>query len=651
MKSTSSAKFEIDKFNGRNDFNLWRLKMRALLVQQGLLKALKGVNALPTTLSDDEKEDILERAHSAILLCLADEVLREVADETTAPGLWLKLEKLYMTKSLTSRLYLKQRLYTLRMSEGTLVQNHIDEFNKLISDLRNMDVKIEDEDQALIMLCSLPHSFENFVDTMLYGREAISLEDVKAALSSRELKKKVSENLNDNQELSLAVRGREERNSRSKSRKGKCNYCHKEGHWKPECPKLKDRGKSSENSGEDVNYVDDESTFDFALFAGDYSIDGWLLDSACSHHMCFNRDWFDTYQSIDGRFVYMGDDFPNEVMGIGSVRIKMHDGIIRTLAKVRHVPDMKNNLISLGTLDSQGYEFSSNGGVLRVSKGSVVVIKGELICPKLYVLQGSTVVGATSVASSPSPCSEIGTSVFVEGQYDKFCGDWIVKHCTILKTPRTRIAEHVCGSLLEKVFYMLSNLNKSTDFGAEYENSCSLVSWSPSTTFCLKTPIKVWFGTHADYSDVSCPVGAHVSDGKLEWRTKFGFHGLVFGVNNYGLWCVRSKSPKFVISQVMNFEEYVILFEEKSIDVGSDHSVTKQVELVQALREVSNYTFIQSGQEVLVFVGDIEEKQIWLYNFVLCEEIQSLRWNHLPLIKLVPVCKFKLGLSLIAICN
>ena len=159
----------------------------------------------------------------------------------------------------------------------------------------------------------------------------------------------MSENLNDTYEQSLVVRGREESNkrgsskSKSRIRKGKCNYCHKEGHWKPDCPKLKERGKSSENSGDDA----DESTFDFVLFAGDSFVDGWLLDSACSHHMCFNRDWFDTYQSVDGKFVFMGANFPNKVMGIGTVRIKMHDGVIRTLANVRHVPDMENNLISL----------------------------------------------------------------------------------------------------------------------------------------------------------------------------------------------------------------------------------------------------------------------------------------------------------------
>ena len=76
-KVSSAAKFEINKFNGKNDFSLWRVKMRALLVQQGLWKARKGKNALPAMLSDEEKEDLLEQAHSAILLSLGDEVSRE----------------------------------------------------------------------------------------------------------------------------------------------------------------------------------------------------------------------------------------------------------------------------------------------------------------------------------------------------------------------------------------------------------------------------------------------------------------------------------------------------------------------------------------------------------------------------------------------
>ena len=50
----------------------------------------------------------------------------------------------------------------------------------------------------------------------------------------------------------------------------------------------------------------------------------------------------------------MGNNASCKVMGIGSVRVKMFDGIVRLLRNVRHVPDMKKNFISLGALDSNG---------------------------------------------------------------------------------------------------------------------------------------------------------------------------------------------------------------------------------------------------------------------------------------------------------
>jgi hypothetical protein len=54
-------------------------------------------------------------------------------------------------------------------------------------DLKNIDVQVDDENQALILLCSLPDVFDNFVNSMLYGRDTISLADVKSALNSMEL--------------------------------------------------------------------------------------------------------------------------------------------------------------------------------------------------------------------------------------------------------------------------------------------------------------------------------------------------------------------------------------------------------------------------------------------------------------------------------
>jgi len=104
-----------------------------------------------------------------------------------------------VTKSLTNKLYLKQRMFSLRMNEGRPLKEHLDELNTILMDLKNVDVKMEDEDSALILLCSLPPSYENFVNSFIIGKDTISLEDVRSPPHSRELRQRVSGN---NEEVS-----------------------------------------------------------------------------------------------------------------------------------------------------------------------------------------------------------------------------------------------------------------------------------------------------------------------------------------------------------------------------------------------------------------------------------------------------------------
>ena len=42
MAKMTNAKFEVNKLTGKNNFSLWKLKVRDFLVQQGLHKALDG---------------------------------------------------------------------------------------------------------------------------------------------------------------------------------------------------------------------------------------------------------------------------------------------------------------------------------------------------------------------------------------------------------------------------------------------------------------------------------------------------------------------------------------------------------------------------------------------------------------------------------
>ncbi|GJV89573.1 hypothetical protein Tco_1533511, partial [Tanacetum coccineum] len=217
----TGAKFDIEKFDGTGDFGLWRIKMRALLIQHGREAALEVLPTIKEAEAKAEtKAELNKKAHSAMILCLGNKVLREVTGETTAAGVWTKLESLYMTKSLANKLYLKKKLYTFYLSAGRKISEHIDEFNKIVLDLANIKVKFKDEDIALLLLTSLPASYEHFVDTLLYGREALTLEDVMATLNSKEIKERSKVKRDDDE--GLYVRGRtdhrDSRQSRGKSR-------------------------------------------------------------------------------------------------------------------------------------------------------------------------------------------------------------------------------------------------------------------------------------------------------------------------------------------------------------------------------------------------------------------------------------------------
>jgi len=73
MKKVQSSKFEVEKFNYKNNFELWKLKMQNLLGQEGLQKALVGKTKKPTSMTYEDWEDLDARALSTLYLCLEDE--------------------------------------------------------------------------------------------------------------------------------------------------------------------------------------------------------------------------------------------------------------------------------------------------------------------------------------------------------------------------------------------------------------------------------------------------------------------------------------------------------------------------------------------------------------------------------------------------
>ena len=151
---------------------------------------------------------------------------------------------------------------------------------------------------------------------------------------------------------------------------------------------------------------DDKSDFSLACVSSVTSTDEWLCDSACSFHMCFRKEWFFNFTELDGGVVYLVDNQPCKIAGIGSISLKNHDGSTRVLTDVRYIPKLEKNLISLGTLESKGFTIIMQNGILKVVSGALVVMKG-IKRNNLYLYQGSTAVGTTAAVSKADKVVEM----------------------------------------------------------------------------------------------------------------------------------------------------------------------------------------------------------------------------------------------------
>ncbi|MGV7988734.1 hypothetical protein PJP10_30605 [Mycobacterium kansasii] len=361
----ASTRYEFEKYSGKNNFELWKVKMISLLTKQGEDGALEERNS---TMKDDEWENLDSNALASIRLCLMDEVLYNVLREKIVASLWAKLENIYAKKSSENCLHLKLQCYTFKMAEGGDLEAHISNFNKLVCKLLDMEEVMKDEEHACMLLNSLPASYEAFKDTMCSMNKTLSVDIVISALQGKAMRQLNSDMGTSSEALFIVGRnsgqGTDSSGSRSKSRgkskgKVKCWNCGKEGHVKRDCENPKSKREESEASCMEANAaMSDECHGDVLSVSSlrrscDDRKDEWMLDTGASFHMTPHWNWFTSYGECDGGHVFMSNDFTCNVVAAGTVCIRMFDGVERTLTDVRHVPDLKHNLISLGVLEAK----------------------------------------------------------------------------------------------------------------------------------------------------------------------------------------------------------------------------------------------------------------------------------------------------------
>ncbi|KAE8705011.1 Cytochrome P450 84A1 [Hibiscus syriacus] len=222
-------------------------------------------------------------ALGVIRLTLSRNVAFNIAKEKTTAGLMAALSSMYEKSSASNKVHLMRRLFNLRMAEGASMAQHLNELNTITTQLSSVEIEFDDEVRALILLSSLPDSWNATVTAVSSssGNSKLKFDDVRDLVLSEEIRRRESGEASTSSALHTESRGRtSERNSnhgRSKSRRGKsttgkkdftCYNCGKKGHFKRDCRAL----KKNTDAQESANVTGDSGDFGKVHLADDETL-------------------------------------------------------------------------------------------------------------------------------------------------------------------------------------------------------------------------------------------------------------------------------------------------------------------------------------------------------------------------------------------
>ncbi|KMQ91491.1 retrovirus-related pol polyprotein from transposon tnt 1-94 [Lasius niger] len=157
----------------KDNYDTWKMQIEALMIKSDLWEYVNGENTLPAVgtsaamssvniaaQSQWRKND--RKARSDLILSIHPSQLPQVRNLDTSREVWLKLESIYASKGPARKAMLLKQLILQRMVDGADVREHMAKFFDAVDKLTAMEVEINSELLSIMLLYSLPSSFDNF---------------------------------------------------------------------------------------------------------------------------------------------------------------------------------------------------------------------------------------------------------------------------------------------------------------------------------------------------------------------------------------------------------------------------------------------------------------------------------------------------------
>lgn len=385
-------------FDGEN-YQLWAVKMETYLEALDLWEAVEEdyeVAPLPNNptiaqmKSHKEKKTRKSKAKAALFAGVSTTIFTKIMNLKSAKEIWEHLKTEYAGDERIRGmqvLNLTRGFELQKMKDAETIKEYSDRLLGIANKVRLLGTKFDDSRIVEKILVTVPEKYEASITTLENTKDLskITLAELLNALQAQEQRRLMRQE--STIEGALSVKHQQEnsgsssssctRNKGGSSRRNfpPCEHCGKMGHppfkcWKrpdAKCSKCNQLGheavickSKSQKPEEEVHVADqdeEDQMFVATCFSTKVSSESWVIDSGCTNHMTFDKTLFKELKATAMTKVRIGNGGYIAAKGKGTIAMTTSSGT-KTISDVLYVPDIDQNLLSVGQLIEKGFKVS-----------------------------------------------------------------------------------------------------------------------------------------------------------------------------------------------------------------------------------------------------------------------------------------------------
>ncbi|KAG8489064.1 hypothetical protein CXB51_017032 [Gossypium anomalum] len=401
-------------FAGEN-YHIWVVKMKTYLQAQDLWSVVENdiepppLRANPTIAQIRQHAEESTKKHKA-LACLqngvSDVIFTRIMACSTPKEAWERLKEEFMGSDKTRQqqvINLRRDFKNLKMKESKSIKQYSDRIMATVNSIRLLGEDFSDSRVVEKVITTLPERFESKISSLEDSRDLTTISLSELVNSLYALEQRRANRQEDHPEGAFQAKAKENSSSSHKGKKpwldkrdkprrdsGKrkfppcvhckktthsekfcwfrpdiqCRNCKQFGHVEKVCknkPKAPAQQQIQAQAVEDLQ-VQEEHVFTASCFVSSNKVkSNWLVDSGCTHHMAADESLF---RDLDRSYVSkirIGNGDLIQAKGKGNVVINTRSGN-KVISDVLFVPDIDQNLLSVGQLVEKGYSLVFENG-------------------------------------------------------------------------------------------------------------------------------------------------------------------------------------------------------------------------------------------------------------------------------------------------